>query len=202
MPDTTRPSLLLRLRDPEDLDAWSLFERRYGPLIVSYAIARGVGFADAEDVRQSVLLGFSRRAPSFEYDRGHGRFRSYLGASVRNAVSRIKARHASSPNGLDDLGGEASFADDDHATDELWERQWMRHHYRLALATHRTTASPESVRVMEGFLRGLSTKQIAGELAMTEASVRKVKQRTKDALKSIIEEQLRYEDDGPHQRNT
>ncbi|MCA9253978.1 MAG: sigma-70 family RNA polymerase sigma factor, partial [Phycisphaerales bacterium] len=77
-PDTTRASLLLRIRDPDDQRAWREFDGAYGELIVRYCRARGLQLVDAEDVRQLVMLNLSRSIPRFEYQPEVGRFRDYL----------------------------------------------------------------------------------------------------------------------------
>src|SRR5262245_43365444 len=92
--DTTRPSLLSRVRDTGNRSAWRDFDDRYGALIVHYCRACGLQHSDAEDVRQVVMLNLARSLPNFRYSRERGRFRSYLGRVVRNAVSQ----HLSRPN--------------------------------------------------------------------------------------------------------
>ena len=76
---TTHPSLLSRVRDTDDVAAWHEFEARYGDLILRYCRARRVQHADAEDVRQLVMIGLASSLRSFTYDPARGRFRSYLG---------------------------------------------------------------------------------------------------------------------------
>ena len=54
MPDspTTRPSLLVRLRDPQDALAWGQFVDLYAPLVYGYARKRGLQDADAQKHEQ------------------------------------------------------------------------------------------------------------------------------------------------------
>jgi RNA polymerase sigma-70 factor (ECF subfamily) len=53
MPDPeTRASLLWRLRNPEDQDAWDQFAILYRPVVFQLAIHRGMRNADAEDLAQ------------------------------------------------------------------------------------------------------------------------------------------------------
>ncbi|MCA9752374.1 MAG: sigma-70 family RNA polymerase sigma factor, partial [Gemmatimonadetes bacterium] len=89
---TTRPSLLLRLRDPSDRRSWAEFDARYGELIVRYCLRRGLQLADAEDVRQEVLVSLASALKTFEYSPERGRFRGYLGRAVRNAIFRQATR--------------------------------------------------------------------------------------------------------------
>jgi len=76
MSETTRPSLLYRVRRTDNAEAWVQFERRYGPLILAYALKRGLQLSDAENIRQRVLIGLSRSLPTFTYGASRGRFRS------------------------------------------------------------------------------------------------------------------------------
>jgi len=101
--ESTHPSLLARVRDPADRAAWRQFEARYGPLILGFCRSVGLQLADAEDVRQEVMLSLSRAMPAFTYSRQAGRFRSYLGAAVRHAVIRHAERHKRTLGGLDTL---------------------------------------------------------------------------------------------------
>ena len=54
-PPTTRASLILRLRHPDDAAAWEEFVAIYQPLIFRLAKSRGLQDADAFDVAQEVL---------------------------------------------------------------------------------------------------------------------------------------------------
>ena len=55
MEPTTRPSLVLRLRDPEDSAAWAEFVDIYEPLIYRLAVNKGLQDADAQDLCQDVF---------------------------------------------------------------------------------------------------------------------------------------------------
>src|SRR5262245_41353929 len=50
----TRASLLVRIRDPHDHEAWRQFVAIYAPLIHGFARSRGVQDADAADLTQEV----------------------------------------------------------------------------------------------------------------------------------------------------
>ena len=71
MEPTTRASLVLRLRDPEDGAAWAEFVEIYEPLIYRLAARKGFQHADAQDLLQDVLVairhcsGVLERKPGF-----------------------------------------------------------------------------------------------------------------------------------------
>ena len=65
----TRASLILRLPDATDVEAWDEFVEIYRPLV--YRVARGRGFqdADANDVAQEVLVAVAGAVDRWVPDR-------------------------------------------------------------------------------------------------------------------------------------
>jgi RNA polymerase sigma-70 factor (ECF subfamily) len=85
---TTRVSLLVRIRDRDDTDAWSEFVEMYAPLVYALARRRGLQEADASDLTQDVLRTVVRTAPRFAYDPGRGSFRGWLFTVARNQLRK------------------------------------------------------------------------------------------------------------------
>lgn len=192
--NVTRLSLLSRVRDSSNEAAWAEFESRYRDLILRYALVRGLQHADAEDVTQIVFLSLSSALRGFQYSPHKGRFRDYLGRTVRNAVARFRARPNPAPLSLDAHEGLADdVRGDDHA-DALWEQQWVDHHYRLALRTVRETFDRKSVEVFERLIEGREVCDVAAEFATTEQAVYKIKQRIRARMEELIVAQVQEED--------
>jgi RNA polymerase sigma factor (sigma-70 family) len=189
----TRISLLMRLRDACDGAAWVEFDRRYGPLILSYCRARGWQQSDAEDIRQLVMTKLSRRLRSFEYDSDAGGFRRYLRTVVRGEM----ARHASNHTDVAMLDSRYVDLRDADLNEALWEDEWMRHHFRLAWESVRNHSEEGSLEVFQRLLKGATPRQVAHSVGMSEAAVRKVKQRISDRLRAAITEQLLDEENEP-----
>ena len=51
----TRPTLLVRIRDARDQEAWGRFVDLYGPLVYGFLHKRGLQDADAADLTQDVM---------------------------------------------------------------------------------------------------------------------------------------------------
>jgi hypothetical protein len=66
----TRPSLLLRIRDADDRDAWEEFTDLYRPVICRVARLKGLLEADAEDLAQQVLLSVAGAIEGWKPDAG------------------------------------------------------------------------------------------------------------------------------------
>ena len=83
----TRVTLLDRLHDPQDQEAWAEFVSLYGPLVFSFARRRLPQDEDAADVMQEVLSAVLRGT----YQRPSGRFQKWL---VTVLLNKIRDFHA------------------------------------------------------------------------------------------------------------
>jgi len=82
----TRGTLLSRVRDVSDVEAWREFVGDYGPLILKWCEKHGLQEADSADVVQEVLASLVTAMRSFDYNPGRGRFRGWLKTVTQNAV--------------------------------------------------------------------------------------------------------------------
>src|SRR5436190_2918293 len=98
-PDATRPSLLVRIKDARDREAWGQFVEMYAPLIHGLARRRGLQDADACDLTQDVLRSVSGAIGGWEYDRRKGTFRGWLFTVTRNALNTFLDGQRRTPRG-------------------------------------------------------------------------------------------------------
>jgi len=90
----TRDTLLKRLRNPADQQAWEDFVQLYQPLILRFAIRQGLQDADACDIAQRVLLTVGRAAENFKVGVENGSFRGWLSKVTTNAAINLLQREA------------------------------------------------------------------------------------------------------------
>ncbi len=128
--DLTSATLLIRLRDPNDDEAWERCFRFYRNLILGYAVNRGCTEAMAWDVLQETLLSLIHTMPTFEYDPAKGRFRSFLLKIVRNrtadAFRRERKYLTLSESDRASRSNWILRIPDEHAENpaDEWDRQW------------------------------------------------------------------------------
>jgi len=186
----TRASLLLRVRDARDVLAWTEFDRRYGPLVLAYCRATGWQPTDAEDIRQLVMAKLAKSLRGFEYRPEAGGFRRYLRKVIRGEMIRVSSRHKLALSAVPVEGHSVEARSEPEDAECLWEREWMRHHFRLAWTAVRESSEPASLEIFRRLLAGASAAGIAQAMDMTEGAVRKVKQRMCERLKAAITEQI------------
>src|SRR5215218_6206996 len=104
---TTSRTLLARLREGNDAQAWHLWVSVYEPWLRSYLTGRRLQPADADDVLQNVLLAVRQSLPAFRHDGRPGAFRAWLRVILVNQLRlfwrRRDRRTEPSPAWLDQL---------------------------------------------------------------------------------------------------
>ncbi|QEH32937.1 RNA polymerase sigma factor SigX [Aquisphaera giovannonii] len=91
----TSATLLQRLQDPGNADAWAEFAGRYGRAIKGWCLRRGLQEADADEVSQGIVAEIHDRLRRFSYDPWRGRFRGWLRAVTHSACANFLERDAS-----------------------------------------------------------------------------------------------------------
>ena len=118
---STRKSLILRVRDTTDQEAWAEFVRMYQEPICGWARRRGLQDADAEEATGRTLLRLFKCLPKFNYDRQRGRFRDYLHKVLESAIAEMFREWRLIAAGTHDSNGQLILAitEDPHADSDL-----------------------------------------------------------------------------------
>jgi len=147
---STRPSLLLRIRDPRDAEAWQTFVDVYGRLVYRHCRGRGLRHEDAENVAQEVFAQVSKSIRRFDYQPEVGRFRGWLGTVTRNEINRFLKKDACTVHG--DGGGDGEHALNSAASrseETAWEEEFNAHLLATALARSRPYFEEQTWRAFE-----------------------------------------------------
>jgi RNA polymerase sigma factor (sigma-70 family) len=136
----TRPTLLLRLRDIQDEEAWREFVSLYTPLVFGHCRQQGLQEADAADVAQEVMRTVAQVMPDFDYDSKRGLFRSWLFQTTRHRLHRFFERQQRVPRPASETVVER-FLDREPCAEE--EKRWEEEHRQRLFDWAAEKARPE-----------------------------------------------------------
>ena len=121
---STSITLLLRVQEIEDCEAWDRFVERYAPQVFAWCRRHKLQDSDAADVTQEVLTKLVRTMRSFAYDSSRGSFRGWLKTVTQNAIRDLVADSRKQGRGAGDTSTAKVLEQicDDTASAELEER--------------------------------------------------------------------------------
>jgi len=97
----TRASLIFRLQNADDVNAWDEFVELYAPVIFRVSRARGFQPADADNLVQEVLFAVARSVSQWLERDDRGAFRAWLLRIAHNEAADMITRRATRPLGQD-----------------------------------------------------------------------------------------------------
>jgi RNA polymerase sigma-70 factor (ECF subfamily) len=133
----TSASLLERLNDRADSDAWSRMVDLYSPMIRSWLGRCGLAEPDIDDISQTVLSAVVANLPKFQHNGRAGAFRRWLRTitvnSLRDKFRRGRNR-SDSPGGSAFLSSLNELEDPESGLSQIWDRFHDEHVARTLLA--------------------------------------------------------------------
>ncbi len=187
LPDT-RHSLLFRLRDPADAEAWGEFLDIYRPMIYRLARLRGWQDADAQDVSQAVLVKIASKIESFDPG-GKAKFRTWLSRVCQNTITdefrRRRGEVTSSSNErLSGIAATQSQVDEDEFSKE--QRRAVFRWAAKRVATEFEPATWEAFRLTA--IEGKPPKEVAEQLGVSMGAVYTARSRVMRRLRQKVQE--------------
>lgn len=183
----TSATLLERLRDARDADAWGRLVELYTPLIRGWAERLNVRGADADDLVQEVMAVVVRRFPEFVHPEKPGAFRGWLRAIAANCARTMwKSRkvHPNAPGGTDFGSYLARLEDPTDDFARAWEREHDLHVTRRLLDRIKGDFEERTWKIFARFvLDGLSAEAVAAETGTTPNAVYIAKSRVLSRLR-------------------
>jgi RNA polymerase sigma-70 factor (ECF subfamily) len=190
-PPLTRVTLLNRLKDGADADAWHEFVHLYGPVVYGFARKRGLQDADAADLMQEVLRSVARNAERMEYDPKRGTFRGWLYTVTRNKIYNHLNGQRNRPRGAGDSAAQErldAIADRNTDREDDWELEYQR---RLASQAMELVKDEFQPNTWQAFRRtaveGRPAQEVGDELKMTPGAVYVAKSRVLARLREEVQ---------------
>lgn len=186
----TRVTLLAKLKKSENNEAWQEFESIYRGFILSLILRMGINPDDAEDISQSVLTKVWQKIEDFEYNQNKGKFHNWLAAMTRNTVKDFFRSRKNFITGRDSVEYQEQYMNiEEHVLpdiENLAREEWVLHITNLAWNNIKDDIYETKRDVFKLVSQERSTKEIAQELGISEASVRVYKAEVFEKMRTEI----------------
>ena len=171
--DTTRASLIIRIKNRDDSNSWREFDQLYGPLIYRYARSRGLSRDDADEVKSQCMTVVVQQIGAFEYDRAKGGFKNWLRRIAYHKIMDVFRKRRERAAESQEM---RVLVDDDPAPDEVWEQNWKRSHLKYCVEQVRAEVSPQSYQAFHMLVFDeRPVEEVCQELGMNSNRVYKAK---------------------------
>ena len=191
-PPLTRVSLLNRLKDGGDAQAWTAFVRLYGPVVYGFARKRGLQDADAADLMQEVMKSVARNAEKLNYDPERGTFRGWLYTVTRNKIYNFLSAQKNRTRAVGDSANhdrlEALPDRADNEAEADWDREYQRRMSARAMERVKGEFQANTWQAFVGTaVEGRPAAEVGGELHMTPGAVYVAKSRVLARLRDEVQ---------------
>jgi RNA polymerase sigma-70 factor (ECF subfamily) len=177
----TPSSLLDRLRQTFDPQAWARFVTLYAPLIYSWARRAGLQESDAADLVQEVFVTLLQVLPTFTYDR-HKSFRRWLRTVTLNKWRHMQKQPANRM--VSGLEGDVDAAAGPDGLEAFWEAEYQQHVTARALRIMEADFEEKTWKACwETVAAGRPAAEVAAELGLTVGAVYAAKFRVLNRLR-------------------
>lgn len=189
----TQVTLLLRIQDAQDKEAWGRFVDLYAPLLYGFLRKRGLQDADAADLTQDVLRKVSVSVKSMEYDAKRGSFRGWLFTVVHNRLTdhwrkdSLREHAAGDTDAHQQLQEFPQPGSSDSSAE--WDTDYERRLFHYAANVVRQDFTPATWQAFWlTAVEGHGAKDVAQALNLTMAAVYLAKGRVMSRLKEQVRE--------------
>src|SRR5688572_20994005 len=146
---STNESLLIRVRDAQDHEAWRMFVDLYMPLVHRYCASQGLQPADAHDATQEVFLLVSQAIRRFQYDPERGRFRGWLGKLTWRTIRKQQKQTNVPDKAVGEFHDDSAFDQLEGDVDPAWVEEFNARVCQAALQHIRPEFDAEVWRTFE-----------------------------------------------------
>lgn len=189
---TTRASLLFRLRDSQDHEAWVEFVSLYEPMAYRLLRRHGLQDADARDVTQEFFIAVSKSIDRWDPAKELGSFRGWLRRVARNLfINWLKQReHRVFATGSSDAQAMLNMLPADSGPETVeFDKELRRALFQRAAQRVRGQVQPATWQAFwETAVVGTSPADAAKKLGMQVGAVRVAKCRVLARLQTAVNE--------------
>lgn len=193
----TRQSLLERLRDLDDAEAWQEFFNTYWKLIYCAAVKSGLSDDEAEEVVQEAVIGVARKMGTFRYDPQVCSFKGWLMRVTRcRIIDHLRKRQTQPqsfvplPSDTTTTGAGLQIADPSAELrfEGMWDEEWRKNLVDAAMERVKQSVKPEHYQIFYlHSVKNMPARDIGQLLGVSAAKVYVVRHRVARLIRREVQ---------------
>ncbi len=191
----TRASLILRLQDSQDSDAWTDFVEIYEPLLLALCRKFAMQDSDAVEATQEILLRLSQVVGQWKSkEQEEGSFRGWLYRVSRNVIVRFlqKKRRGELAIGSSDIYRLVNQSPDPSCEETIeFDLEFRRRVFNWACHQIQNEVQPKTWQAFwKTQIEKLSVETAAEQLSMSAGSIYIARSRVMKKLRETVQRQI------------
>ncbi|QEG21920.1 RNA polymerase sigma factor [Mariniblastus fucicola] len=190
-PDT-RNSLIVRMHDRDDNEAWAEFVQIYQPLVERFIQKHRLQYADAAEVTQEVLSRVARSIESWDPDHDKSSFRGWLYRITRNLTIDFLRRKQNEQHRIPIADPAVSQIADPGKVDSMeFQAEYERQLFQWAAERLKSSFKPVNWQAFWlSTIEGVPVEQVAEQLEIHCGAVYVARSRIMARMSKLIQQRL------------
>lgn len=192
--NSTRKSLLCKLKNWDDQESWREFFNTYSRLVYSVALKSGLTDSEAQEVVQETFIAVAKKLPEFKYDPEIGSFKSWLLHTTQWRIvdqlrKRKKQAQFQSRCGTETGTSQIERVPDPASLnlDALYETEWRDSLFSFAVEKVKGKVNAKQYQIFDLYvLKKWPVSKVANTLGVSSGSVYLVKHRLSQLVKKEL----------------
>ena len=188
----TRLSLILRMRNGDDGDAWEEFVSIYQPLVLSFVQRQRLQYADAAEITQDVLSRVSQSIVRWDHTVENATFRGWLYRITRNlTIDFLRRKQREQTRMEKEELGLSQIADPSESESLEFRAEYERQLFHWAASRLKPRFKPKNWNAFwMSTVEGRSIEEVAEELNLECGAIYVARSRIMSRLSQMIQQRL------------
>lgn len=193
----TRQTLIQKIRDTDNHQAWDEFVNYYRDYILILLQKMGINESHRDDILQEILLSVYKYLGAYEYNPKRAQFRSWFYVMIRNQalnyIKSVKRYELRTENAMEGCDAEDFFSKPE--LEKLIQDEWEIYITKTAYKNIESSFNGNALKAFSLYMSGTKSREIAKQLDIKPNSVATLVNRVKIRLAEEVmrlKEQLEF----------
>ncbi|MDD7987349.1 sigma-70 family RNA polymerase sigma factor [Lentisphaera marina] len=185
----TRYTLLDRLKNDDDQEAWEDFKAYYDPFILIMLSKFNIAHDDKDDLVQEILLSLWKSLKQFKPDENRAKFRTWFSQIIYCRSMDFYRKKSSSDKKVESLTKDPTALESftEPEIEKIFQKEWEAHIVNVALENISPMFSGKAIDVFKMAMKNTETNTIAKSFDLKTNTVIQLKNRVKNRLVKEIQ---------------